>query len=295
MSETEKKIKRKIIRNVFLIAIIIEVVVSPLRGYVNTQSASVAAFVIFFAYITFILTKNGQKVKPVNLLIAALLGASVLQLPMRIINFESTLGTLLDFLFHLLAICMAYCFYKSKKTIRLIIIAVSVAMCVFIYFKGYPMWRHNLNYGTFLGNVEKTYIDNIEFQTSEGDTLLLSSFKGKYLVLDCWYTYCGVCYEEFPEVQAFYDTYKDNSDVIFYALHSRMENEETTEKGSQILKERAYTFPCLSIDINNTVLKELGVRVYPTVIIFDRESNLIFRGGIENVTRFVEKKITSGS
>ena len=58
------------------------------------------------------------------------------------------------------------------------------------------------------------------------------------------------------------------------------------------MENRSFSFPCLAIDIDNPVLKELGVNSYPKVLIFDKQSNLIFRGSIENASNYI-KKLTS--
>ncbi|MDR0811348.1 MAG: TlpA family protein disulfide reductase [Paludibacter sp.] len=181
---------------------------------------------------------------------------------------------------------------------KTIMASVGIAACIFMYFMFNDLWLNKLNHGTFTGKVEKQHISDFEFQTAEGDTISIYDFKGKIVVIDCWYTYCGVCYKKFPAVQIVYDKLKNNPEVVFFALHSRIERNEnrkskpeTVETGLKILKKDGYTFPCYSIDIDNPKLEELGVDAYPTVLIFDRESNLIFRGSIENAERYIKKLI----
>jgi thiol-disulfide isomerase/thioredoxin len=154
------------------------------------------------------------------------------------------------------------------------------------------MWINKLSYGSFTGKIDKVEITDFRFQNTEGDTLSLNDYRGKIVVVDCWYTHCGVCYKKFPEVQAFYDKFKGNPEIVFFALHSRTKNKgekETPEKGYEILKDEGYTFPCFSIDIDEPKLKELGVDRYPIVLIFDKENNMIFRGNIRNVEKFINK------
>ncbi|MDR1102703.1 MAG: hypothetical protein LBL42_02995 [Tannerella sp.] len=64
---------------------------------------------------------------------------------------------------------------------------------------------------------------------------------------------------------------------------------ENCSTGARILEEEGYKYPCLAIDMENPVLKELGVNSYPTVLLFDRDSKLIFRGSIETVKDYIEK------
>lgn len=227
-----------------------------------------------------------------------LLGCVIFELPFRIMdlilgNFASGLISIPDILVKVIAILLSYWTYIIKKGVfKIALASLSFLFIVWMSFCGYNMWIHKLSYETISGKIEKKYVKNVEFQTSESDTLSLDYFRGKYLVLDHWNTSCGVCYEKFPQVQKFYDVYKNNPELVFYAVHSRGKNgteNEDARKGARILKERGYTFPCLSIDIDNPVLKELGVDGYPTVLIFDKRSDLVFRGNIKNASKFVEK------
>lgn len=287
-------IKEKRLVYIVLISFFLDIAISPLRGYVSLMSSAVVGFALYFIFTTIVIKKFANAFTPIYLLLAIVIGNSIFQVPARIFYFNSSLSSLPDYIMHIVGVFAGYWFILSRQRyLRTAIALLSIILCLFVYFKGYSMWMHKLNHDTFTGLVTLTpHITNVEFQTDIDNTLTLESFKGKYLVLDCWYTYCGVCYEKFPQVQKLYDTYKDNPEVIIYAMHSRLENQkdkEDVKKGSSILQKRGYSFPCLSIDMDNPVIKELGVNTYPTVLIFDKESNLIFRGRIEIADKFVKK------
>jgi thiol-disulfide isomerase/thioredoxin len=238
-----------------------------------------------------------QSAKPFYLLLLSVTGCSALGLLPHIAHFENTLISFPDYLFHILGILMGFAFYFSNKYVRSVIICISVLSCIFLYFKGYNMWVYKIYYGSFTGEIAKLKISNLQVQNTEGDTISLGDFRGKYVVVDCWYTYCGVCYKKIPTVQELYDKYKDNTEIVIFALHSRMSNragydKETVETGSNILRTRMrLSLPCFSIDMDDPVLKMLGVTGYPTVLIFDGEGYLIFRGTIENAGNFIDKKL----
>ena len=46
-------------------------------------------------------------------------------------------------------------------------------------------------------------------QTPEGKSISLSDFKGKYVIIDFWASWCGDCRREIPELKKLYDEIKD--------------------------------------------------------------------------------------
>jgi thiol-disulfide isomerase/thioredoxin len=45
---------------------------------------------------------------------------------------------------------------------------------------------------------------NLQFQTPQGSTIAMQSFRGKPLLLNFWATWCPPCVEEFPLLDSFY-------------------------------------------------------------------------------------------
>jgi peroxiredoxin len=50
--------------------------------------------------------------------------------------------------------------------------------------------------------------------TPEGKEIRLSDFKGKYVLLDFWASWCGPCVKQFPDLTKLYNQYKDKGFVI---------------------------------------------------------------------------------
>lgn len=60
-----------------------------------------------------------------------------------------------------------------------------------------------------------TVAPEIELPTPDGDTLKLSSFKGKYVLLDFWASWCRPCRIENPHLVKAYQKYQDKGFEIF--------------------------------------------------------------------------------
>jgi thiol-disulfide isomerase/thioredoxin len=291
-----KKLQIKSFLKIIIISLILSLLIAPLRGgYIEIGTitgfklSSIVGFVVYFHLTIYFLGKirlsNGL------IIISVFIGISFFILPLYIISFSGAQASHLEYLIHISSIILGWIFYSvNSKLYKVLIFIFSMTLCFWTSTTGYDLWLHKLNSGTFTGELNNQIIyDNFPIQSDMGDTIALRDFKGKYLLLDCWYTRCGYCYEEMPKVQELYDTYKNNSEINIYTLHSRTPD-ETFSSGVEILNKKGYNLPTLSIFIDDPKLKELGIKTYPGVLIFDKESRLVFRGNIDTAAKYLERK-----
>lgn len=57
-----------------------------------------------------------------------------------------------------------------------------------------------------------------EFEDKAGNKHRFSDYKGKYLYVDFWATWCGPCKAEIPHLASLVDKYKDNDKIAFISI-----------------------------------------------------------------------------
>ena len=110
----------------------------------------------------------------------------------------------------------------------------------------------------------------MEVRRLNGELLKLSDAKGKVVVMYFWATWCGPCRELEPLMEAAYEQYERNLDVVFLAL-SRDEDEALV---APFIKKEKLRIPVYFADGTERVLR---VEAIPTVLIFDRSGAIIYR------------------
>ena len=121
-----------------------------------------------------------------------------------------------------------------------------------------------------------------DFQAKDinGKTYSLKDFKGKYLYIDMWATWCGPCKREMPEVQALYEKYGNNEgDVIVLGVANPKSEEYpyhqdvTQPEVEQFLEDGGYTFPVV-MDVTGEVFYSYGISAFPTTFMIGADGNV---------------------
>lgn len=105
-----------------------------------------------------------------------------------------------------------------------------------------------------------------------GKPVRLSDFKGKYVLLDFWASWCGPCRAENPNVLKAYNTYKDkNFTVVGVSL------DESGEKWHEAIKEDGMPWIQLSDlkGFRNEVASQYGIQAIPSTFLVSPEGIII--------------------
>jgi thiol-disulfide isomerase/thioredoxin len=118
----------------------------------------------------------------------------------------------------------------------------------------------------------------------DGQTVSMSQFKNKIIVLDFWATWCVPCKASFPKLQETINKYKNDTDVVFLTINT-WENarpEEKSENVEDFIKKNHYTFNVL-LDKNNQVVEQYKIKSVPTKVIIDKKSDIVYFGDTDDV------------
>lgn len=100
---------------------------------------------------------------------------------------------------------------------------------------------------------------------SNGNPVKLSDFKGKYIYLDFWATWCGPCIKEYPFFQELYHKFRDRGDIVFISVST----DQDKDKWLQYMKE--HTHETISIHVSNSFLNPFKIAFIPRFMLIDRD------------------------
>jgi len=106
----------------------------------------------------------------------------------------------------------------------------------------------------------------------DSNLVSLSDFKGKYVYIDVWATWCGPCIMEIPHLEELEEEYKDKN-IVFISVSidntrdpwKKMVHEKEM-KGVQLFAEGAW---------KSSIVKDYNIRGIPRFILIDREGKII--------------------
>jgi peroxiredoxin len=125
---------------------------------------------------------------------------------------------------------------------------------------------------------KKTAVGSMAMNFTQPDTLghpvSLSNFKGKYLLLDFWASWCGPCRAENPNVVKAFNEYKDKN---FTVLSVSLDQPGKKEAWLNAIHKDGLTWTHVS-DLkfwDNAVAKEYGIRAIPQNLLLDPSGKII--------------------
>ncbi len=168
-------------------------------------------------------------------------------------------------------------------------------------FKKLPGSTQNLPSGKELKEkveiAKKTAIGKLAMDFTQNDTagipVKLSAFRGRYLLVDFWASWCGPCRVENPHVVEAYHKFKDKG---FHILGISLDRPGEKDKWLKAIHEDKLAWTQVS-DLNfwkNAVAVQYGIMSIPSNLLLDQEGKIIaknLRG--DELTKKLEEVLKS--
>jgi thiol-disulfide isomerase/thioredoxin len=104
----------------------------------------------------------------------------------------------------------------------------------------------------------------------KGEQISFCDFKGKYIVIDFWGTWCGYCMKGIPKMNDYHLKYKDKIEFINIGCRDNIQVWQKTIEKQKIRGINLFAE-------NDEVPDKFGVVGYPTKIIIDKEGKIILK------------------
>lgn len=105
---------------------------------------------------------------------------------------------------------------------------------------------------------------------ASGKTHRLSDYKGKWVFVNFWATWCPPCLEEIPDLVSFYDTRKKRDVMVIGVVLGFSSTQEVTKYVDDML----MSYPIVYGD--DDVIKQFGhADVLPTTYIYNPRGDLV--------------------
>ncbi|QEE48317.1 TlpA family protein disulfide reductase [Flavobacterium alkalisoli] len=134
------------------------------------------------------------------------------------------------------------------------------------------------------------HIPDLELNLNNNETVKLSEFKGKVVLLDFWYRSCKYCVKSIPGLIELQEEFKD--DLVIIGINHFDAQEDVNEYIDYKKMNYLSTYKT-----GEKIFEDFSVDLFPTVILYDREGKLIkiekgyHEGGVDSLRKAIKKAL----
>lgn len=270
-----------------ILAAAIELSLTVVRANMGFSFSMLIGYTIFF-FIAYISIRLIKKISPFLIILSLFLGISAMHLPPRLIDFSGTLVSLPDYVFHVLGLLTAWLYHIARSWKKWMIAGIGFSVTVLMFFKGYSMWIHKLNFDTYSGSYFAEFPEFIA-EDRNGTRISRDSLTRKLVLIDFWHTQCATCFRKFPLLDEIYSKHRLNPRVKFFAFNLPLQTDQPT-RAFDMIHKRGYSFPVAKLQ-TISLIDSLSISSFPTTILLNEDGRVIFKGSIENGITLLEKEL----
>jgi len=112
------------------------------------------------------------------------------------------------------------------------------------------------------------------YRNAKGGTSSFDDYKGKYVYIDVWATWCGPCKAEIPFLKDIAEKYKGKN-ITFVSIS--VDKERDFSKWEKMVEEKQLSWPQLFADnsFNSEFIKAYKIKTIPHFILLDPEGKIV--------------------
>lgn len=258
----------------FLWGIIYVPIIIWLRGYYSRYHAILIGFPAIVLFTWGLAYAYRKKLSTKNILAVSLMTLLLMEGPVRIINFSSTLISLPSFIFNIAGILIGNMLFVKRNKLAWSSFLIILGCAAWMFCEGGPMWTNWTFHRTFTGKICIPVDTNYKLYDEKGDVLFLSKMDGKIVLLDFWCDGCGACWRKFPVIQSLYDTHRMDNNIFIAGVFVESKKGEYENNMKKFHKK--YTFPVFRVSKGDSLVTKLSIRRFPTVAVMDATG--VFQG-----------------
>lgn len=151
---------------------------------------------------------------------------------------------------------------KNTKLIIWIVVLAALLLAAYIFYEKYK----NQSFGD---PQEKIMAPDFTLEDLDGNSVTLSDYEGKIVILNFWAEWCIYCVEEMPDFNTLDKELAESGDAIILAVNVR-DSQKTVQ---DFLAENSLGLKVL-MDEDGTVASMYSVSGYPTTFFINPDGSL---------------------